>query len=203
VVGNVSILTNSTRLARSLLLVAVVLVATIAFANNSFAQVNSTNITDGSFAGSKGIISVNDAAGVVNQQTNAALITDAPGALNVAQSSTGNETPSNNVQARIGALAFSSSSGLLQVTEASGVGNLQANAAFIGISTSASQELNGISLSQMRSTDFAAPSGSAPFRGQATISPSAFANTSGIVQLTQTAGNNNIAANLLSLHVGP
>jgi hypothetical protein len=203
VADDLRILTHCTRIARAMLSVAVVVATIIAFAHISFAQVDTTNIADGSFAGSKGQISVNVAAGVVNQQDNSALITDTPGTLNVTQNSTGNETPANTVQARIGALAFSSSSGLMQVTEASGVGNLQANAAFIGISASSSQTLNGISLSQMRSTQVTAPGGLAPFQGEATISPSAFANSSGIVQVDQTAGNNNIAANLLSLHVGP
>ncbi len=204
-VADVSRSLNTTRVAfvaRSCVALAA-LAITLAFAQNCFAQIDITNIADGAFAGSKGVISLNVAAGVVNQQDNSALITDIPGTLNVNQSSTGNETPANTVSARIGSLAFSSSSGLMQVTEASGVGNLQANAAFIGIDTIASQALSGASLSQMRSTQIPAPNGPVPFQGEATISPSAFANTSGVVQVDQTAGNNNVAANLLSLHVGP
>ena len=202
-VANVSNLPNTTRAMRAIAFVVVALATSLAFARTALAQLDTANIGDGSFAGSKGVVSLNVAAGVVNQQNNSALITDIPGALNIDQSSTGNETPSNTVQARIGSLAFSSSSGLMQITEASGVGNLQANGAFIGINLSASQTLSGLTLSQVRSTQVPAPTGLAPFQGEATISPSAFTNTSGVVQLDQTAGNNNIAANLLSLHVGP
>jgi hypothetical protein len=203
VVADVSFLSHSTRVARSMLFIAIATATIVALAHNCFAQVDSTDISDGSFAGSKGLLSVNEAAGVVNQQNNSALVTDVPGTLNVEQSSTGNETPANRVIARIGSLAFSSSSGVMQVSEASGVGNLQANAAFIGINASSSEALTGISLSQMRSTQVPTPGGLVPFQGEATISPSAFANSSGVVQVDQTAGNNNIAANLLSLHVGP
>jgi hypothetical protein len=203
VVADVSFLPHSTRVARSMLSVAVVVATVVVFAHTCFAQIDTANIGDNSFAGSKGVISLNVAAGVVNQQDNSALITDIPGSLSIEQSSTGNETPANTVIARIGSLAFSSSSGLMQVSEASGVGNLQANAAFIGLNASASEALTGISLSQMRATQVSSPGGLVPFQGEATISPSAFANTSGVVQLDMTAGNNNIAANLLSLHVGP
>jgi hypothetical protein len=205
-VADVRLTPSPTRIAliaRGSVIAAIAFAATLSFAHNSFAQVDDANITDGSFAGSKGVVSLNVAAGVVNQQDNSALITDAPGSLNVVQTSTGNENPANTVQAKIGSLAFSSSSGVMQVTEAAGVGNLQANAAFIGIDTASSQTLSGVSLSQMRSTQVLAPSGLAPFQGEAVISPSAFANTSGVVQVDQTAGNNNVAANLLSLHVGP
>jgi hypothetical protein len=202
VFADVSILPAWTRIARSMLFFVAIATA-LAFAHDAFAQIDSANIGDGAFAGTKGALSVNDAAGVVNQQDNSALVTDIPGTLIVDQSSTGNETPATTVQARIGSLAFSSSAGLMQISEASGVGNLQANAAFIGINPTTSQALTGVSLSQVRSTQVSAPSGLAQFQGQATIAPSAFANSSGVVQLEQTAGDNNVTANLLSLHVGP
>ena len=61
--------------------------------------------------------------------------------------------------------------------------------------------LDAVSLSQMRGgTPLVSPNG---YDGHTSIAPTAFAGATGVVQVEQTAGNNNIAANVLSVHVGP
>jgi hypothetical protein len=59
-----------------------------------------------------------------------------------------------------------------------------------------------VNLSQMRGgAPLVNPSG--PYDGHTSMAPGAFAGATGVVQVEQTAGNNNTAANVLSVHIGP
>jgi len=160
-----------------------------------------TSIGDSSLIGFSGRVAINQASGVGNQEMNAAAISGtANGTLAANQNLQGNFTPTDNGSASIGNLALAGASGLVQITQASGNGNIAANAAFVGVG-SGSDALNPISLSQMRS-GFAPPDPNAvPYTGHTSISPTAFSGATGVVQVDQTAGDNNVGANLFSLRV--
>jgi hypothetical protein len=172
------------------------------FVGGAWAQSDTTLIGGSSFSGASGIRAINQAAGVGNQEANAAVITTLPAHLEMDQYSYGSlKNASKSGDATIAGNAFARSSGITQVTQASGSGNIEANAAFIGVGF-AGVPLDAVGLSQMRGgAPLVNPSGS--YYGHTSIAPTAFAGATGVVQVEQTAGNNNIAANVLSVHVGP
>lgn len=182
------------------LLAAILSVST--FGSSAWAQSDTTLIGPSSFSGASGIRAINQAAGVGNQEANAVVITAIPGHLDINQYSYGIlKNSAKSGDAIIADHAFAGSSGITQVTQASGSGNIEANAAFIGIGY-AGVPLDAVSLSQMRGgAPMVNPNGS--YYGHTSIAPTAFAGATGVVQVEQTAGNNNTAANVLSVHVGP
>lgn len=144
----------------------------------------------------------NQAAGLINQEDNEQLVTTNAGQINIDQTSLGSIQVTNNANAKIGDMVGANSSGLMQINQAAGDGNLLANAAFIGVSAQALTPLSGISLSQTRASG--GSGGTEPtFEGQATMASTAFLHASGVVQVDQVAGNNNLASNALTLHVAP
>ncbi len=185
----------------SIALLAAILSAST-FVGGAWAQSDTTLIGGSSFSGASGIRAINQAAGVGNQEANAAVITTIPGHLDIHQFSYGilkNASKSGN--ATIAGNAFAGSSGITQVTQASGSGNIEANAAFIGIGFSG-VAMDAVTLSQMRSgAPLVNPDG-VPYYGHTSIAPTAFVGATGVVQVEQTAGNNNTAANVLSVHFG-
>ena len=172
------------------------------FVGGAWAQSDTTLIGPSSFSGASGIRAINEAAGVGNQEANAAVVTTIPTHLDITQYSYGVlKNISKSGEATIAGNAFAGSSGITQVTQASGSGNIEANAAFIGIGF-AGAPLDAVSLAQMRGgAPLVNPNSS--YSGHTSIAPTAFAGATGVVQVEQTAGNNNIAANVLSVHVGP
>ncbi len=165
---------------------------------------NDTSIGAESGINASGSISINQVAGVGNQQTNASLMTNFPGQMEINQASLGNFlTDSDRGSATIGASAFSASSGLVQVSQTSGAGNIAANAAFVGVSATG-DALTAISLSQLRGGFVPVdPNSPQQYAGHYAIAPSAFSGTTGLVQVQQTVGTNNVAANTMSVHMQP
>jgi len=177
------------------------LVGWIAPMGSARAQVlgDTTVIGPNSGVNNVGAVSINEVAGVGNQQNNEALITGIPGKITVNQNSVGNFVNIRDTGAAIiGDAAFSSSLGLIQVSQASGAGNVEANAAFVGVSATGNA-LTAISLSQLRG-GFAPPNPNAEFQGTYSIAPTAFGGTSGLVQVQQTAGTNNVTANSVAVN---
>jgi hypothetical protein len=148
-----------------------------------------------------GSLSINQVTGVGNQQNNSSIVTDVPGQLTINQSSIGEFiTDVYSGSTIIGDHAFTQASGLVQVSQTSGAGNIAANAEFVGIGDTGNA-VNAISLSQLRS-GFAEPDPNSPqFDALNSISPTAFAGSSGLIQVQQTAGNNNVAANTMAVHM--
>jgi hypothetical protein len=184
----------------SIALLAAIL-STSTFVGGVWAQSDNTLIGGSSFSGANGIRTINQAAGVGNQEANAAVITTGPGHIDIQQFSWGIlKNDSKSGDATISGNAFAGSSGITQVTQASGSGNIEANAAFIGIGFPGAA-MDAVTLSQMRGgAPLVNPNG---YDGHTSIAPTAFAGATGVVQVEQAAGNNNIAGNVLSVHVGP
>jgi hypothetical protein len=180
---------------------AIALVAITGAAPLHAQQSNSASIGASVMSGSNGALAINEAAGVGNQQVNAAMVANGPGQLSVNQVTLGNFNSAGSNSAQIGNNVFAGATGIMQLNQASGSGNLEANAAFIGIGGDASA-VTGISLSQIRggSGQVTIPQANVPV--QASIASTAFAGAAGVAQVEQVSGNNNVAANTMALHLG-
>jgi hypothetical protein len=155
-------------------------------------------IQSGAFAGAKGAVTVNEAAGLNNVQSNQAAIVLGPNgvaATDVAQSARANaRVPS--AQASIESGALSNVSGVTMVNQAAGAANLQRNsvvlgAAATGVESVSDSVLSAASPKQGRVDASAMAQGERAVR----IGNDVLKNASGIAQINQTAGAGNATAN--------
>ncbi len=181
--------------------VALLFVATPALSQNS----DTLSISDNALAGGEGRIGVNAAAGDFNEQVNSAVIANGGTSVltNVVNQHIGDNTVSESgpQNASITGTAFSDSQGAIAVNGVAGTENQQANLASIGIGIEgpvASLEM----LSQTRSSQEPAGYQNEPdLTKNAEIGPQAFAESSGLVQVTLTAGERTSSANLFALSI--
>jgi hypothetical protein len=163
---------------------------------------DNTSIGGSSFSDATGHIAVNEASGAANQEANVAVESDGPATLSVSQRNSGKAISATTTgSALIQGSAFGQVSGVVQVTQAAGVGNMLANAAFVGVGETAG--MNPVSLSQVSGAVAPQNDSNSSFHEQTGIAPTAFTEANGVVQVDQTAGNNNVAANELSVHFDP
>ncbi|HKV55579.1 MAG TPA: hypothetical protein VJN94_13170 [Candidatus Binataceae bacterium] len=161
------------------------------------------SIDSGTVQNLNGHVAINEAAGAGNQESNAAVVTTAVGALNISQQSTGNVgIRTTTGSTKIGDNAFAGSTGVIQVTQAGGVGNMLANAAFVGLD-GPTGSMGPLSLSQVSNAPMPQSNANTTYHEQTGIASTAFSGVNGVVQADQAAGNNNIAANALSVHFEP
>ena len=155
-------------------------------------------IERGAFAGAKGAVTVNEAAGLNNAQSNQAAIVLGPNgvaATDVAQSAQAHaRVPS--AQASIESGALSNVSGVTMVNQAAGAANLQRNsvvlgAAATGVESVSDSVLSAASPKQGRVDASAMAQGERAVR----IGNDVLKNASGIAQINQTAGAGNATAN--------
>jgi len=155
-------------------------------------------ISSGAFSGSKGVVSVNEAAGLDNAQSNQAAIVQAP--IGAAQTSTVQSAHANTVvpsaQASIAGSALSNVSGVTMVNQAAGAANLQRNsvvigAAAIGVESVPDSVLSAAAPKQGRVDASAMAQGERAVH----IGNDVLKNASGIAQINQTAGAGNATAN--------
>jgi hypothetical protein len=155
-------------------------------------------IASGAFAGSKGVVGVNEAAGLNNAQSNQAAIVLAP--AGVVDTSAGQSAQAKvsvpNARVSIEDGAFSNLSGVAMVNQTAGAANLQRNSVVLG---AAAQGVESVSDSVL--------SAAAPKQGRVDVSAMAqgeravhigndvLKNASGIAQINQTAGAGNATAN--------
>jgi len=155
-------------------------------------------IATDALAGIKGVVSVNEAAGLSNAQSNQAAIVIAPNGVadtGVAQSAQASAlVPSARASIENGALA--NVSGMTMVNQAAGAANLQRNsvvlgAAATGVESVADSVLSATSPKQGRVDVSAMAQGERAVR----IGNDVLKNASGIAQINQTAGAGNSTAN--------
>jgi hypothetical protein len=147
---------------------------------------------------------VNVAAGDQNQQTNAALISS--GALARPTAVVGQETDyTGNSNGPLGASiapdSFAGSTGWLAINGVAGSGNQQANLAIMALGTTGAA-LSDTALSQARASHepTAGPdTGAAVHDRSVAIGAGAFANSSGLVQVSLIGGDRNSSANIFAL----
>ncbi|MGH8010945.1 MAG: hypothetical protein ACREQ4_00435 [Candidatus Binataceae bacterium] len=192
-----------TTIAKGAVLAFALVIAVAPWSGASAQAVNTTTIGASTLSGGNGAFAINQSAGVANQEANSTLVTNGGSAhLGINQLSYGQyKSAAAGNSAQIGAQVFAGTSGIMQLNQTSGSGNIEANAAFIGIGGSGTA-LASISLSQMRGgTDQPVTPGPAATE-QTSIAPSAFSGASGLAQVQQISGNNNVAANTMALHIG-
>jgi hypothetical protein len=155
-------------------------------------------IRSGAFAGAKGAVTVNEAAGLNNAQSNQAAIVLGPNgvaATDVVQSASAHaRVPSARASIESGAL--SNVSGVTMVNQAAGAANLQRNsvvlgAGAIGVESVSDSVLSAASPKQGRVDASAMAQGERAVR----IGNDVLKNASGIAQINQTAGAGNATAN--------
>lgn len=170
------------------------------------AQVNNHASIDNSGMTYQGVLSVNQAAGSQQQQINGralALGADANATTKFRQYQElgGIDTPMN-ARADIAGSAFSNGSGVLGVNQSAGAGTQQINSFRVSIS-SAAQSVDDSILAQ-QNVVLSQNSGAAeasPGERVVAIDRQAFAGSSGVVQLNQSAGVGNRMANSVSIRV--
>jgi hypothetical protein len=155
-------------------------------------------IATGAFAGSNGVLGVNEAAGLDNAQSNQAAIVLAPNGVAGTGSSQSAQVIARvpSAVARIEDGAFSNVSGVAMVNQTAGAANLQRNSVVLG---AAAQGVESVSDSVL--------SAASPKQGRVDVTAMAHGeravhigndvlkNASGIAQINQTAGAGNATAN--------
>lgn len=169
------------------------------------AGIATSTIDSGVAKGANGNIAVNQTAGANNAQSNQAVIVQGGATLGIgvlgSQQMSLGPALAGAAKSSIDGTAFSGVAGLTQVNQSSGSGNLQHNAAVIvggvvsGVEIASDTALSG-AISRGGWTGH--PGISEQYR-EVSISPEAFRNAAGIVQVNQSAGVGNIASNVFVL----
>ncbi|WP_260463831.1 hypothetical protein [Burkholderia sp. Bp8963] len=185
-------------LASALLVALTTLAAPGAFAQNVPVVSGNATISTGAGSDTTGALSVNEAAGLDNAQSNQlALGMGATGAgyVGVTQLAV-THARVGDTATRIEGTAFSNVSGALMVNQSAGAGNLQRNSIVLGTLGAEARAVSDTELSETapRPGGPGLPVGG---RGmpEASISGDAFKHISGIVQVNQTSGAGNATAN--------
>ncbi|CAJ0887187.1 hypothetical protein R77567_03914 [Ralstonia sp. LMG 32965] len=157
-------------------------------------------------ANTAGRVAVNQASGAGNVQANVAAVSTGEASV-VSSQFVGRVRSGVSASSRLGGASFNGAAGLVSINQASGAGNAQVNAAVIAPNASVVQQqshhiepladsaLSGVA-AQSRRQD-AAPAAEA--RQDASIASTALRNTSGVVQVNQTAGTGNVVSNVFVL----
>jgi len=159
----------------------------------------SADIGAGAANGTVGAVTVNEAAGLNNAQSNQLTITNGAnamlnGTISVQVASARARVP--YATASIGDGAFANASGAVMVNQAAGAGNPQSNSARIGTAAVGVETVSDGDLSAAAATN-EGPGRSAQASGirDASIASTAFRNATGLVQVNQTVGAGNATAN--------
>lgn len=165
------------------------------------------NLNGVAFANSQGNIAVNAAAGVNNQQANVAVVAKGDTSLGSAALIQFMESTDPAGDRQMSALitdgAFANSSGLIAVNVAAGADNQQGNVALLSLG-GAGGAVADIVLSQSRASRGPTASdtdGAEAGTSHTQLSPDAFENSSGVVQLSIIGGERNSSSNLFALSI--
>nr|WP_288357542.1 adhesin [uncultured Pseudomonas sp.] len=153
----------------------------------------------------QGNLSVNQAAGDLQQQANVRVIS--AGGTGVSASTVRQSidqlpagSAARNTQASIDGNAFSGGNGVVGVTQAAGVGNQQINVLSVTL-LAAPQSLDDSVLAQSVTRADESFSATPVGERRAQMSNEAFSGSRGVVQLNQSSGIGNRTANHLSIRV--
>ena len=155
-------------------------------------------IGNGAVIGATGVIAINEASGLDNVQANQGVLTNGKVPLNLIGSSQSASTNARTTAARstIGSNAFSNTSGLIEVNQSAGVGNLQRNSAVIGSGPIGAELVaDGVLSATTAKGGGLGRSGENHDAREVSIGADALKNVSGIVQINQTAGSGNVSSN--------
>ncbi len=155
-------------------------------------------IGNGAANGATGVVAINESAGLDNAQANQGVFTNGQVPLNLIGSSQSADTNAKTAAAKstIGSNAFSNTSGLIEVNQSAGVGNLQRNSALIGSApVEAEIVADGVLAVTTAKGGGLGKSGNNHDAREVSIGTDALKNVSGIVQINQTAGSGNVSSN--------
>lgn len=169
------------------------------------AVVNAASLTGSVLAGGQGVATVNEAAGHGNVQANSdaiAIAHDGGAVARIHQRLSGSVPGVGADSARLGGAAFARFAGILNVNQAAGSNNLEANRVIIA------RSLHRLSLAQL--THIAPPihqinhtrlPASTEGRRTVTVADNALKGVTGIAQVSQAAGSGNSLSNSVTLNV--
>jgi hypothetical protein len=186
------------------LLVLATLCSASAFAQSLVPVINNADI-DNSGSRYQGNLTVNQAAGDLQQQANARAIAVGHGASANTQIRQRINTPSDpamDARSSIQGNSFSNGSGALGVNQSAGAGTQQANALRISISAQPQSIDDSVLMQQnVALINTSDPTDTASGHRQVTTSDQAFTGSRGVVQLNQSAGVGNRMGNTLNIRV--
>lgn len=177
----------------------------IILALSGLAQADDAARIDASASGYQGNLSVNQAAGDLQQQANVRLISvggagTSASTIRQAIDQLPAGSAERNSRASIDGNAFSGGSGALGVNQAAGLGNQQVNVLSVTL-LAAPQSLDDSVLAQSVSRADESISVTPVGDRRAEMSNEAFSGSRGVVQLNQSSGIGNRTANHLSIRV--
>lgn len=193
-------------------LTGVVLAAILATAGAAFAdpnQSNGSNSIDASGNGSQGILGLNQDAGDFNNQGNAVAIALSSSEDSVAlakvildsEQAGSVSTSAPTVQSNSITNSFNNTSGIVQVNQSTGQGNIQLNA--IAIAFAPNAQFNSQALSDVELKAVTAPVANgdtySAAAGSANDVSGSFNNFKGIAQVQQIAGDSNVVVNVVAI----
>lgn len=160
---------------------------------------------DASARGYNGVVSINQAAGDLQQQANGRAIaigSEGGASTHFEQRVLAIVEPSRAARATISGSAFADGNGALGLNQAAGAANQQVNAMRISVNA-LPQSVDDSVLSQQNVAlpQNSGTSGATPGNRQVVTSDQAFAGSRGVVQMSQSAGVGNRLANTLTIRV--
>lgn len=172
---------------------------------SGLAQADDAARIDASASGYQGNLSVNQAAGDLQQQANVRLISvggagASASTIRQALAPLPAGSAARSTAASIDGNAFSGGSGALGVNQAAGLGNQQANVLSVTL-LAAPQSLDDSVLAQSVTRADESFSATPVGERRAEMSNEAFSGSRGVVQLNQSSGIGNRTANHLSIRV--
>jgi hypothetical protein len=177
--------------------------ATRVWAANPPTVVNAASLSGSVLAAGRGVAAVNEAAGQGNVQANSDAIANGGQArARVHQRLTGTAAGAAADSASLRGEAFARFSGILNVNQAAGSDNLEANTVTVG------RSLHRLSLDQLtriappvKQINHAPLSASAGGRRTVTVADNALKGVTGIAQVSQAAGSENSLSNSVTLNI--
>ncbi|WP_434106962.1 hypothetical protein [Paraburkholderia caffeinilytica] len=155
-------------------------------------------IGNGAAAGATGVVAINEAAGLDNVQANQGVLANGQVPLGLTGNSQDAATNAKTTAAKstISSNAFSNTSGLIEVNQSAGVGNLQRNSAVIGSGPNGAEIVaDGVLSATTAKGGGLGRSSENHDAREVSIGADALKNVSGIVQINQTAGSGNVSSN--------
>lgn len=172
------------------------------------ASIDQSVIGGNMMMGASGAMGVNQAAGDMNQQANAAAVVYNPqgvasSQILILQGATNlRGTLPDQARTRIDGQAFANTSGVLAVNQASGVANSQANSTTIAVGFNGEGIADNVLAETLpNATGLLKTVNDKTGIRDVSVSETAFQNAHGVVQLNQTSGVCNNSANNFALHL--
>ncbi|MFT5879737.1 MAG: hypothetical protein ACI86X_000857 [Moritella sp.] len=176
--------------------------APIIISTSVIAADNNSAITQDSFQGSRGRIAINQASGDQNLQSNIHVIgpqISLEHKQEIISEKKYKRDDRSMASSVIENKAFAEAQGIISVNQVAGADNMQANLGAIAFTTGVSMTLTDDALGLVSGSDPAVLPTDQSGNNQAEISRGNFVNSRGVVQINQISGDSNVTTNQFSL----